>query len=57
MVNMMNNLSKHEQEKLLQFVKFLQSYNPEYRMADGMKAQFLELRKEVLVIMDKHNGH
>ncbi len=57
MGNMMNNLSKHEQEKLLQFVKFLQSYNPEYRMADSMKAQFLELRKEVLVIMDKHNGH
>ncbi|CAB4169075.1 hypothetical protein UFOVP1516_6 [uncultured Caudovirales phage] len=54
---MMNNLNKQEQEKLLQFVKFLQSYNPEYRMADGMKTQFLQLRKEVLVILDKQNGY
>jgi hypothetical protein len=50
-------MNKQEQEKLLQFVKFLQSYNPEYRMADGMKAQFLQLRKEILVILDKYNGH
>lgn len=50
-------MNKQEQEKLLQFVKFLQSYNPDYRMADGMKIQFLIIRKEVLAIMDKHNGH
>lgn len=54
---MMNELTRAEQQKLLEFVRFLQSYNPDFRMADGMKNQFLQLRKEVLVVLDKHNGN
>lgn len=45
-------MNKKEQEKLLEFAKFFKSYNPEYRMADGMKAKFLLLREEVEIIVE-----
>jgi hypothetical protein len=49
----MKELTIAEQERLIEFAKFFKSYNPEYRMADGMKAQFLKLRTEVEKIIDK----
>ena len=49
--------TKKEIEKLLEFAKFFKSYNPEYRMADGMKAKFLKLREEVEVIVDNQYGY
>jgi hypothetical protein len=48
-----NDLTKKEQEKLIQFAKFFQNYNPLFRMAPGMALQFEQLRKEVLPIVDK----
>lgn len=53
----MSDLSKQDQEKLIEFVRFFTSYNPEYRMADGMKAQFLKLRPEAERVVDKHYGN
>lgn len=49
----MNNLTKEEQQKLLEFAKLLENYNPEYRMADVLKEKFLNLRKEVNFILKK----
>jgi hypothetical protein len=49
----MKELKVAEQEKLIEFARFFTSYNPEYRMADGMKAQFLKLRIEVEKIVDR----
>jgi hypothetical protein len=49
-------LTKEEQIELLKFVKFFKSYNPEYRMADGMKANFIEARKKVEKIYDRFYG-
>jgi hypothetical protein len=46
-------LSKKEQEKLVEFARFLAGFNPEYKMAPGFAARFKELRNEVLPIVDR----
>lgn len=49
----MNELTKKDQEKLIEFVRFFKSYNPDYRMAPVMQANFKLLRDECNSIVDK----
>ena len=46
-------LSKKEQEKLVEFARFLSGFNPEYKMAPGFANKFKELRNWVLPIVDR----
>jgi hypothetical protein len=46
-------LSKKEQEKLVEFARFLAGFNPEYKMAPGFAAKFKDLRSNVLPIVDR----
>ncbi len=52
----MSDLNKQDQETLINFARFLDSYNPDFRMAPGMAAQFKEKRDAVRKIIDKVNN-
>ena len=51
----MNTLNKREQDKLIEFVRFFRSYNPDFRMAPIMQTNFKMLRDECNLIADKLN--
>lgn len=54
---MKNKLTDKDIEKLVEFAKFFKTYNPEFRMADAMKTNFIKLREEINPIVDKANGY